>query len=361
MKTNQPQQSDGPSPGAVAKPLKIFAGANCGPFRVPEQIYQALEEFALTVWRLAKMKFVSVEQGVFAGTKKPSDSLECSLVGPGGQKYRIAIHKASPPFYVEDGHPFVFCFSIFGVSGLPDVRAWADDYHNWRLLVLKMLSFEGFEDYTCADIYQWHRRRGLESKLFCSASAEDVEEDFFEASDGPPAGPFRDGALCFLNRQNLLDITTSLEAYNDPRGRSYHCPKPGADDILAKIRALLEKIERSKTLSALLDQTPLLGGRRLARRPIFHADAIWFREPLVHVADKNCGLGVFLDKSALEICHEAACSLRVAKKSEGPSSLDNISMFLMLTEAEVRHGSRRLSSLLEQLEKMEQEKSPTKS
>ena len=303
-----------------------------------------------------------MEQGIFPGTKKPSDRLECNLVGPEGQKYTITIQKVGPPLHVEDGHPFVFGFSIFGVSGRPAVTAWADDYHNWRLLVLKMLSFEGFEDCTCADIYRWHRKHGLESKLFCPASAEDVEKDFFEASDGPPAGPFSDRALCFLNRQNLLDITTSLEAYNDPRGRHYdRSPSPEADDILAKIRALLEKVERSKTLSALLEQTPLLGGRKLAGRAIFHADATWFREPLIHVADKNCGLGVFLDSRALVICHEAACSLCVDKKSEGHSFLDNISCFLLFTEAEVRHGSRRRSSLLEMLEKMEQEKSPIKS
>jgi hypothetical protein len=152
-------------------------------------------------------------------------------------------------------------------------------------------------------------------------------------------GAFRDGALCFFDQKVWGQLKSALDGVEDDYNSSE------LDSLTAKVHALFTKIECSESLSALLEQTPIVDP---AGQPIFHANAFWYREPLVHVADKNCGLGVFLDRPTLEICQEAATVVHRADKD----LFDDIFSLMLFAEAEVRLRSRA-PSFLELLEEHE--------
>ena len=123
-------------------------------------------------------------------TEQFSDGVSLHLRGEGGQIYRIGIEMARgvksgncyalAPFEIEGGRWFPPCS-----ERAYDNRGAADCYHNWRLFVCAVLDAEGVDDsVTIPEIYRWHRKHGLESKLFYSP--KDPTDDRFEWEESLP-------------------------------------------------------------------------------------------------------------------------------------------------------------------------------
>jgi hypothetical protein len=105
--------------------------------------------------------------------------------------------------------------------------------------------------------------------------------------------PFRDGTLCFLELTDLAQIVAGLERHHKKNKGS---SKPKVSALLENLRAIQEKINRSKTALAILKRKPPLPS---PENRAFDPEGIWSRHPLIHVVDRKLGLGVLLDRETL--------------------------------------------------------------
>jgi hypothetical protein len=158
------------------------------------------------------------------------------------------------------------------------------------------------------------------------------------ASEQESCGQFREGGMLFLHRKSWLLLMSALDAVEDD-------DTDGAKELGSlreKLRALFAGIDQSETLSALVEK-PSLNYRAL----IFPQGAVWFREPLIHMAYKDYGLGVYLETPCLVICGEAA---HVVRKEKG-DALDLLGDYLIDVAAKIQRHGHKFDSLPKLLDK----------
>jgi hypothetical protein len=157
-------------------PMKIFADTKGEHFGIPEPIYQAFVGFARELWLLARVRAIRLEREKCQKTGEGRDAVACWFHGSCDQVYRIWLSMGNWPGRVKR-----YAWVRFNVGTFDPCFIDADSYHNWRLLVLWVLDLEGFDDNNHEEVYQWHRKHGLESKLF--HSSEDIPKEYFDWVD----------------------------------------------------------------------------------------------------------------------------------------------------------------------------------